>query len=504
MIENPNFDEISSPQIRTATTKIWDIIKLLLNQLSDSIKKNKELNETLVSYKELINEKDEQIQELFNLNNTLEEKNKFLTTKNNNLFENNSKLLENIELLQIQNEELKKELENSGASKHEYNLLEEKYKNLQHQFTLLSEKNKALLASIENYQNEINKIPSLENELKIKQDEIEKLAKELKNFEIAKKSIVEKNNVILQKESEINTLKNNIALLESKIFNLSSINEKYTTILEQKTQLENKLEAQNIEISKNINLVTQLKNELSFKTDQLDLLFSKINELTIENEKLLNLNSEKENELFLVKTELEQIESNSFVINSKIYELEDKVNNTTKEKVSLIDKIRKLNSDLEYYTNQIEILKNDNTNLRNVIISQEYVIDEMKSKIQEKDISIIALKEKNNQAEQKNKQLEFDLKQLKYTTDSFTNENVAKLDKEIQNLKTKLEESKKLEINFEKELSELEKMLNLKNEKLQTLENNFIRYKEKNSIQRRLLKNKMLDLKKMLLDSNLL
>jgi len=329
------------------TNKIIELIDKLLEKYKEKSKEEKiynfgkELNDFLVQKENenLINDYKDIIKDLSN--KLIENKNKM--EKYNSIIEDFKKLkkelnnkniiIEQLNLKiktfknKIQNlqEELNKEKESKKILEKKLNNIEKEYQILKENFETKVENEK--IKVIENIRKEIEeklekelskkyeelttyKIETIKKELKLKENELNKINNKYKNELKEKNKLIEKINLL---ENENKKLQKNIKIIEEKLNNknneLKQISEKFNNSINEK--LKNEIE----------NLKEELKN---YQILYLKSLYKNIDESTVKNV-LNNYNIEKAKQI-LEEKEIQSLQNNYIVENTfEIVEKEKEV-----------------------------------------------------------------------------------------------------------------------------------------------------------------------------------
>ncbi|KAG8308465.1 Golgi to plasma membrane protein transport [Homalodisca vitripennis] len=301
------------------------------------------------------------------------------------LKENNSELLERNNVLQVENNKLKSELEESNRDREI--LIEEKDKLLNEMISLkmqndeLTSENKSIcekVVELENY----NKKAC--NDLLVAADEKEKSLHELsllkQNYDTVNSEKIILTGKVSNLENDAEKMKNDLALIleekEKLLCDTSLSRKECDNIITEKNmldekinKLENQCEKTSIELELSLKKVTQLTEEMSsLRKNHKELIEENKNlhntidrvkkELESNKSKYLSTSEEKNkmsDEMQLLKKEQESLIIIKDTLQSKILSLEDELNGTKKEILSSTENKNKLNNTIQELKKECEI-----------------------------------------------------------------------------------------------------------------------------------------------------
>jgi len=439
--------------------------------------------------------------EIKNLNEFLVEKDKYLKDENekaNRLINDAKEVTEKIRLeYQEKSNEVKQLL--SEKSSLEENLTNQ----IQKKNSLIEEKSKIenrmakllTVDKVKTFDSLLSKQESLEDNLTneiAKEHELENKNLDLKNrinkmLQIAEEA-TEK--AIIEHDKDMQEYQNLLSKYQNLENNLSLEIEKENTIIEQKSELELELKEE-IEKEKELEskLILEVAKEESLK-EQLSQEIEKENALKVE------LNSSINNEKSLVKDneklKFEMSEllfiSNDSREKAKIAHQQE-IDELKKKLAEEIEKEQKLESNLTAEIEQENLLKENNAKLEVKLVEQiseakndkETALSEYKAKIKELEATVIEEVDKEHNLES-NLTSELEKKKLLLEEKSILEEKIKQQNKLFD------EESQKLKMANDKEISRLEENLSIEIAKWKALDSNLSVELEKQKV---LLKEKV-------------
>ena len=504
-------------------------------ELQDSVNNHKaksvELNKQIKSLQDKVKDMDALRLENNNLKNKTEEIEKIINKSKETIkqkkqvledvlknIEKSTKQLKDIEERTKQVKELDELLKDFQESQKKYLLEQKEVKltnELKEKFDRYSKLYGSLCNDVEKYNTEIkllkrqldvkqNEIKKLQKNIKEK-EEIEKELNDLKNKNKEYKEIKENNKQIEELKQENNKLKNKVKELNienNKIAqiakNLESdnntlnkeINENKNKNKTEIIELQNKIQEGAIEEEKIEKELNDLKNTNEKNKKTIEELKEKI----VKNEKtIIDLNKEKEKNENKIK-ELNKVVKENDELKKKVEELNNKNNEIAKTVKSLELENNTLNRkiDEDKNKNKKEIIELQNK-IKEGATEKEKMINELKEKIEKNETEIKELTQKNNELKEDGKTNENKIKDLsnkiKEKEETITKlkekitENETKineLNNEIKLLKDKVKDMDALQLKndkLKKKVEELKKDITKNKEKIEKLNTEINKYK---------------------------
>ena len=299
--------------------------------------------------------------------------------------------------------------------------------------------------NIDNKDKILSKYKDLELLIKIKEKENKNLLNEIKKNENKNKEIIEKNNLIISNQlTEIKQISKEKEEMKNQILKLNQEND-YLKNQNPKNEITNNNENIVVEKNNEINILNNKINELNSQINKLNSSIMSnsnkyediINNLKNEKVQLISKNTALENEILLLKEEVNTInQNNEKNENNKINKINknDSITIDTNDKIILnflsnnkknIEKDKNLKKENETYILKINMLSKDYQNLQ-----KKYDIIDTQKKQE---------KEKNKQLEAEKTDLNSKIQEL--------NTNITELNTKIQNYENKIKDLEK-QINF--------------------------------------------------------
>jgi hypothetical protein len=337
------------------------------------------------------------------------------------------------------------------------------------------EENNSFRLQIEDLNNRIkefeekNLVPDLAEELHNCKEELNGLKHTAVELEIAQKTIAEKNLIISSKNDEINDMKAQISLFENKLTEYSILTQNINAIETGRNELENKI----TELSKSNEeknwIIKEFENSLNLKTRTIESINARIIELESQEKTLLESLSQKENDFLSIRDEKEKIEAE-----------------LTKMKITS----REL-------TNQVELME-DNKQKKNSLFDTH--TEELEHFKNEKEILVNQIKELN----ELNHRFKNDLLKTRSGMLPINFDQDIDLKFKVEELESQIASYNNQKKYLENKLNNLENLLILKSVEIEKLNNSLVENKEEYNYQNSLIKSKILDLKKVMLDKGII
>jgi chromosome segregation ATPase len=375
-------------------------------------------------------------------------------------------MLKQMQSLSIQNSDLKFKLENISEypGNSDWSAVEN-----------YIEENNSFRLQIEELNNRIkefeekNLVPDLTDELHKCKEELNGLKHTAVELEIAQKTIAEKNLIISSKNDEINDMKAQISLFENKLTEYSILTQNINAIETGRNELENKI----TELSKSNEeknwIIKEFENSLNLKTRTIESINARIIELESQEKTLLESLSQKENDFLSIRDEKEKIEAE-----------------LTKMKITS----REL-------TNQVELME-DNKQKKNSLFDTH--TEELEHFKNEKEILVNQIKELN----ELNHRFKNDLLKTRSGMLPINFDQDIDLKFKVEELESQIASYNNQKKYLENKLNNLENLLILKSVEIEKLNNSLVENKEEYNYQNSLIKSKILDLKKVMLDKGII
>jgi chromosome segregation ATPase len=449
--------------------KLWELIRNTSEKINSFQERIIELEQKNMYLDKLRNEDSKKIHDLEsqvdNVNHELE-----LLNGNKNYYDDIVNSLES-------------ELESTSVYKVELDNIRNRYELLD----LKLESIQKLADEVPVLKNEIDKKNSLLIKSNAKIEELQSLNKQLNtdlfNFIEIKKDLAAKNILLYERSNEIIKLKDKISFYDSKIFQLKNIEteseslKKHIVVLnnqfdEKKLQFENeKLDLDN-KITDYLDVIKNLRLELgSYETLSMTLqeniksqhqiineLGDDKNQLTSEIARLRNIIIENDKSLIQKSEENSNYESQITILQNLLMDKDAE--------------IKEINNSLTLTLSELNVSKNNNESLVNMIETYQSKIDNLEKKIEqyyigfnEKDDNILSLK--------------IDLEETNNTLELKIVEN-NNLKYEIETLTTKLNEVESKFIIFESQIAFLESEIALKKHEITRLTKEYENEKDSN------------------------
>jgi chromosome segregation ATPase len=359
--------EINNNEINDALKNMWEVAKKATEKIANSNKKVNELQAQFDFLEKTINQKNKKNEELSNkikeLEKNINEKNERITSQYAEIDtlikqqEKYSELETSYFTTVNENQNLKNELENFINQKQELEKIYDEYKNISEKFLKIETENHQLK----------NKLATVE--------------KEIRDYEITKKELLNHRHEIIGRNEQIDKIKIQLAESQSIVFN-------------QNVKIK-ELEKQNKFLNENNENLNEKNQEQMQKNSSFD---EKINQIIAENNiekmNLIAKNSALQNELkdfYHSKLHLENSfnegkksfseEINSFVegkneeINNIIIEKNEEINGIINEKNNIVEKYQNA---IQQYEKDIEKLQkiNHSLNEKNEELHQKIILSD--------------------------------------------------------------------------------------------------------------------------------
>jgi hypothetical protein len=375
-------------------------------------------------------------------------------------------MLKQMQSLSIQNSDLKFKLENISEypGNSDWSAVEN-----------YIEENNSFRLQIEELNNRIkefeekNLVPDLTDELHKCKEELNGLKHTAVELEIAQKTIAEKNLIISSKNDEINDMKAQISLFENKLTEYSILTQNINAIETGRNELENKI----TELSKSNEeknwIIKEFENSLNLKTRTIESINARIIELESQEKTLLESLSQKENDFLSIRDEKEKIEAELTKMKITSRELTNQVE-------LMEDNKQKKNSLFDTHTEELEHFKNE----KEVLVNQIKELNELNHRF------------KNDLLKTRSGMLPINFDQdidLKF---------------KVEELESQIASYNNQKKYLENKLNNLENLLILKSVEIEKLNNSLVENKEEYNYQNSLIKSKILDLKKVMLDKGII
>jgi hypothetical protein len=375
-------------------------------------------------------------------------------------------MLKQMQSLSIQNSDLKFKLENISEypGNSDWSAVEN-----------YIEENNSFRLQIEELNNRIkefeekNLVPDLTDELHKCKEELNGLKHTAVELEIAQKTIAEKNLIISSKNDEINDMKAQISLFENKLTEYSILTQNINAIETGRNELENKI----TELSKSNEeknwIIKEFENSLNLKTRTIESINARIIELESQEKTLLESLSQKENDFLSIRDEKEKIEAELTKMKITSRELTNQVE-------LMEDNKQKKNSLFDTHTEELEHFKNE----KEVLVNQIKELNELNHRF------------KNDLLKTRSGMLPINFDQdidLKF---------------KVEELESQIASYNNQKKYLENKLNNLENLLILKSVEIEKLNNSLVENKEEYYYQNSLIKSKILDLKKVMLDKGII
>ena len=380
-------------------------------------------------------------------------------------------LSSNLGMLEAKNKELEEKNEQ----------FDNDFSHLQSQFALLNEKNRLLNDSL-------NELSNIKQENLQLQQSINEKDKTLSEMEFIKQALSEKNIALNNKEEQINSLKRDISLKDNRILQMEHELQNALILKEEIQELRKQnelIESQYIELNQAHQ--NALEN-LSIKTNQLEVVLRQIQSLEQNKSDKDFYLTKLESEILLLQSQFEQSENKNLEHLNEISDLIMENENLKNERIQLIDNFRTkseenelIRTQLNNYKEELEELRLKSAELSDELIIKNQAISEYANHIKETEAKIIATQN--------------EVKNIKENGSSLQEENITELT-------NKLIIEQVAKDNLQNKIKDLEQLLSQRYEQIRILENDYEQQQQMFESKINRLKNKLLDLKKLLLESN--
>lgn len=510
MLEEEKNIEVS-PRLQKSISKVWELVRTLLKHIQTLIEQNKDISKDYNELKEELelarNEseaKSKKISELYTQFEQEQEKTAELTSQN-------KALNERISELNWQIDEINKVLVADKEIIRKGQFFEIEYNKMNSQFSLLQEKNKfqakkieELLSQIEQLQQYNDFFNNYEKQIEESQSKIEELQKIIRENEINQNAIKDKNDKIIQLNLEIAEYKQQIALLESNILLKGKLEEENSDLKAQVEVLKVTVAELRSEIN-NLNVKNiDLQQEITTKTKQLEVLLKKSNDIENLREEYLSQINYRDTELYTLRAEMEQLERHASVLNKKIESMEEDLITLRSDKSTLKNQIEQMKLNNMDKDKEIENLKLNISELQNELGDKQVIIAKLESQVTSSKVQleekIREIKRKSDEIEEINKSFEkFKLFNTGLFADKFDEIVI-----ENENYKNEISLLKQEHKTLIQKIEETEKILNLTKNDLNEIKNKFEEEQNKNKNKVVLLTDKILELKKVLIENKVI
>ncbi|XP_051163486.1 putative leucine-rich repeat-containing protein DDB_G0290503 isoform X2 [Leptopilina boulardi] len=468
----------SISKLENSNTDFEDTIKNLNSEAEEKQQNLLQLESEILKLNDQIKNKNI---EKINLEDTIKEANSEINILKNS----NNDYCQQMELMKIMEQEYQR-------VKKEFQFSCEKLENLSEENTKILEENQLIKSQLENYcLNEIN----LNNKLQVTEDSLNQEIKRSAEFEVIVSELWVK---IAEKDKSISTLKDSNTDFENIIKNLNreieENNQQYlqleSEVLKLNDQIKNKdIEKINLEdtikqANFEINILKNSNNNYCHQMELMKIMEQEFHgvklEFQVSCEKIENLNEEKQKlqeEIQLMKNQLETCDVNENNLNNKLMSLEDSLNQEIKkciefelsnselrgeieEKSKLISKLEDLN---KMFENTIKNLNCETEEKEQKLLQLESEILKLNDQIKNKDVEKINLEDTIKEAnfeivvlKDSNKDLHLQIEELKIMEKNFETVKLEfqlsceKIEKQSEENKHLLEETQLMKNQLEK------------------------------------------------------